>query len=35
MGADKIQIGTSSDNSQYDESSDALLRKAFGLTNKK
>ena len=30
-----IQIGTSSDNSQYDESSDALLRKAFGLTNKK
>ena len=30
-----IQIGTSSDSSQYDESSDALLRKAFGLSNKK
>lgn len=30
-----IKVGTSSDNSQYDESSDALLRKAFGLSNKK
>ena len=30
-----IKVGTSSDNSQYDESSDALLRKAFGLKDKK
>ena len=30
-----IKVGISSDNSQYDESSDALLRKAFGLSNKK
>jgi hypothetical protein len=26
-----IQVGTSNNNSQYEESSDALLRKAFGL----
>ena len=30
-----VQIGTSNNNSQYEESSDALLRKAFGLKDKK
>jgi hypothetical protein len=30
-----IQIGTSNNNSQYEESSDVLLRKAFGLKDKK
>lgn len=30
-----IQIGTQNNNSQYEESSDALLRKAFGLKDNK
>lgn len=30
-----VQIGASNNNSQYEESSDALLRKAFGLKDKK